>query len=135
MTKTNKTLTTKDVEAIVATLVATLGVTPKSKGFIIYKTQNTSSQYFFSDHQPVDGIDLFGHSTKDTKRMVREAYKYDTFADALQDLANLIADDSTELVNNTVKALGIYDVAKDKSVFLMTLCHDADLDLTDDDDD
>ena len=42
MTKTNKTLTTKDVEAIVATLVATLGVTPKSKGFIIYKTQNTS---------------------------------------------------------------------------------------------
>lgn len=136
MTKTNKTLTNKDIEAIVATVVAALGATtPKAKGFIIYKTQNTSSQYFFSDHQPVDGIDLFGHSTKDIKRMVREAYKYDTFTDALQDLVNLVADDSMELINDTVKTLGIYDVAKDKAVFVMALSHDPDLDLDDDDED
>ena len=126
-TNNNNTITKQDIADLIAVILDANGIAPRvarAHGFIIVKKQNTSGQFFFSDHQPVDGIDTFGHSTKDKARMIREAYKYADFDDALQDLADLVASDAMELVNNTIDSLGIYDVAKDKMVFTMTLTHD-----------
>lgn len=123
-TTNNSAVTKQDIADLIAVILDANGVTPRVTGFIIVKKQNTSGQFFFSDHQPVDGIDTFGHSTKDKARMVREAYKYADFDDALQDLADLVSSDANELVNDTIDSLGIYDVAKDKMVFTMTLTHD-----------
>ena len=124
-TTNNSAVTKQDIADLIAVILDANGVTPRvAHGFIIVKKQNTSGQFFFSDHQPVDGIDTFGHSTKDKARMVREAYKYADFDDALQDLADLVSSDANELVNDTIDSLGIYDVAKDKMVFTMTLTHD-----------
>lgn len=125
MTKTNNTITKQDIADLIAIIKdAVAPQAPTVHGFIIVKKQNTSGQFFFSDHRPVDGIDCFGHSTKDVARLVREGYKYDDFDDALQDLAILCADDAMELVNDTIDSLGIYDTSKDKMVFTMTLAHD-----------
>lgn len=127
-TTNSSAITKQDIADLIAVILDANGVapkcTPRAHGFIIVKKQNTSGQYFFSDHQPVDGIDTFGHSTKDKARMVREAYKYEDFEDALQDLATLCSDDAMELVNDTIESLGIYDVDKDKMVFTMALTHD-----------
>lgn len=126
-TNNNNTITKQDIADLIAVILDAnrpTPVAPRVTGFIIVKKQNTSGQFFFSDHQPVDGIDTFGHSTKDKARMVREAYKYADFDDALQDLADLVASDANELVNDTIDSLGIYDVVKDKMVFTMTLAHD-----------
>lgn len=125
MTKrTNNTVTKQDIADLVSIILDAVKPASTPAGYIITKIQNTSSQYFFSDHEPVDGIDSFGHSTKDISRMVREAYKYATFTDALQSLVELCHDDYLELVNNTIKALGIYSVADEKFVFTMDLNHD-----------
>lgn len=124
-TTNNSAITKQDIADLIAVILDANGAVPRvAPGFIIVKKQNTSGQFFFSDHQPVDGIDTFGHSTKDKARMVREAYKYADFDAALQDLATLCAEDANELVNDTIDLLGIYDVAKDKMVFTMALTHD-----------
>lgn len=94
-----------------------VGLDDKPKGFIIYKTENHTGQVFFSDHHPVDGIDTFGHSTKKKDRFVEEGFKYDTYQDAFENLVDLLSRDWTELNNDTIVSLGIYDVEADKSVF------------------
>lgn len=128
MTKTTKkTFTRDDIQAIVAEVVA--AVTGTNEGFIIVKKQNTSEQLFFSDHRPVDGIDVFGHSTKKIDRLVDEAYHYDTFAEAFNDLIDLIADDKEELLNDTITGLGIYSIADDAIVFDMKVSHTDSADL------
>ena len=130
------TLTPDDLKTLIAQAVeAITGKDKKDTGFIIVKKQNTSGQTFFSDHRPVDGIDCFGHSTKDIKRLVKEAYRYDTFADALADLTALMAEDFAELVNDTLTDLAIFSVEANDIIFNIAVTHTDAAVLDDNDED
>ena len=86
-------------------------------GFIIIKRENHTNQVFFSDHEPITGVDMFGHSTHHTDRLIREAHKYDTLDDARDALMHLIDWDAEELNNDNVVSLGVYSIEDDAIVF------------------